>query len=67
MISTESPRTVAQAAAELNVSPSTVRAWLAQRRLGFVRLGRAVRVPSAEIRRLLETGYVPAAGRPEIG
>lgn len=53
------PRTVAQAAEELNVSRSTIRAWLVQRRLGCVHLGRAVRVPAVEITRLLEAGYVP--------
>lgn len=57
----EPPRTVDQAAAELNVKPTTVRAWIAQRRLGHVRLGRAVRVPYSEIRRLLEAGFVPAS------
>jgi excisionase family DNA binding protein len=54
------PLTVRQAAEELNVSVHTVRAWMAQRRLGYVRLGRAVRIPEAEIRRLLERGTVPA-------
>ncbi len=54
------PRTVSQAAAELNLSQGTIRAWIAQRRIGIVRLGRAVRVPSAEIQRLLDSGYVPA-------
>ena len=34
------PRTVEQAAAELNLSRATIRAWIAQRRLGHVRLGR---------------------------
>jgi excisionase family DNA binding protein len=60
------PRTVAEAAAELNLSQGTIRAWIASRRIGFVRLGRAIRVPSAEIRRLLDAGYVPA-GRQEVG
>lgn len=55
------PRTVDQAAEELSVSTSTIRAWIAQRRLGFVRLGRAVRIPAEEIRRVLKTGFVPAA------
>ncbi len=55
------PRTVEQAAEELNLSPATIRAWIAQRRLGHVRLGRAVRVPAAEIQRVLEVGYVPPA------
>lgn len=57
------PRTVAQAAAELNVAPSTVRAWIAQRRLGHVRLGRAIRVPHAEIERVIEEGFTPARDR----
>ena len=55
----EQPRTVGQAAAELNLSRGTIRAWVYQRRLGHVRLGRAIRIPVAEIRRLLEAGYVP--------
>ncbi len=54
------PRTVAEAAAELNLSRATIRAWVAQRRLGHVRLGRAVRIPADEIQRLLEVGFVPA-------
>lgn len=53
------PRTVEQAAAELNLSRATIRAWIAQRKLGHVRLGRAIRIPADEIQRLLRTGYVP--------
>jgi excisionase family DNA binding protein len=53
--------TVKQAAAELNVSAHTIRSWIAVRRLGVVRLGRSVRVPVAEIERLIENGTVPAA------
>lgn len=53
------PRTVEQAAQELNLSKATIRAWVAQRRLGCVRLGRAVRIPVAEIKRVLDLGYVP--------
>lgn len=53
------PRTVQQAAEELNLSRATIRAWIAQRRLGHVRLGRAVRIPVAEIKRVLDLGYVP--------
>ena len=55
------PRTVEQAAEELNLSKATIRAWVSQRRLGHVRLGRAIRIPVAEIRRVLEAGYVPAS------
>lgn len=53
------PRTVEQAALELNLSRATIRAWIAQRRLGHVRLGRAIRIPVQEIQRVLEGGYVP--------
>ena len=55
------PRTVVEAAEELNMKPGTMRAWIAQRRIGHVRLGRAVRIPPAEIQRLLRSGYVPPA------
>lgn len=54
------PRTVEQAAVELNVAQSTIRAWIGQRRIGFVRLGRSIRIPSSEIDRLLEQGFTPA-------
>lgn len=55
------PRTVEQAALELNLSKSTIRAWVGQRRIACIRLGRAVRIPASEIGRLLELGTVPAA------
>ncbi len=62
MVRTDSqPRTVEQAAAELNLSRATIRSWIAQRRLGHVRLGRAIRIPVDEIQRVMETGYVPPA------
>jgi excisionase family DNA binding protein len=63
MEQTGQPRTVTQAAAELNMSQGTIRSWIAQRLIGFVRLGRSVRVPSAEIQRLLDRGFVPAEQR----
>ena len=53
-------RTVAEAARDLNVSVHTIRAWIARRKLGCVRLGRAVRVPASEITRLVEKGTIPA-------
>lgn len=56
----KNPRTVSAAADELNVSVSTIRAWIAQRRIAFIRLGRAIRIPAGEIERLLEDGLVPA-------
>ena len=38
--------TVRQAALELNVSVHTIRAWIYNRRIGYVRLGRAIRESS---------------------
>jgi excisionase family DNA binding protein len=59
----DQPRTVAQAAAELNLSKGTIRLWITQRRIGHIRLGGAIRIPVREIRRLLEAGYVPPEPR----
>ena len=60
MKDTSSPlRTVDQAARDLNVSVHTIRAWIARRKLGSVRLGRAVRIPASEISRLVENGTIP--------
>jgi excisionase family DNA binding protein len=56
----ERPRTVGEAAEELGLSVHTIRAWIAARRLAHVRLGRAIRVPAAEIRRVLERSAVSA-------
>lgn len=44
----------------LNVSTKTAWNWIAQGRVGVVRLGRAVRVPQEEIDRLIEEGFTPA-------
>lgn len=60
VVRSASLRTVEEAAEEMRLSPHTIRAWIASRRLGHVRLGRAIRVPSSEIQRLLERGTVPA-------
>lgn len=56
----ERPRTVSEAAEELGLSVYTVRAWIADRRLGHLRLGRAIRVPAEEIRRVIEQSTIPA-------
>jgi len=47
-------------AARLGVKESTVRAWLAAGKLGYVKLGRAVRIPEEEIARLVANGFRPA-------
>jgi excisionase family DNA binding protein len=56
----ERPRTVAEAADELGLSVHTVRAWIADRRIGHLRLGRAIRIPASEIRRVIHQSTVPA-------
>ena len=56
----ERPRTVGEAAEELGLSVNTIRAWVAGRRLAHLRLGRAIRIPAAEIRRVIEKSTVPA-------
>jgi excisionase family DNA binding protein len=56
----ERPRTVAEAATDLGLSVHTIRAWVAARRLAHIRLGRAIRIPAAEIRRVIERNTVPA-------
>jgi excisionase family DNA binding protein len=56
----ERPRTVSETAEELGLSVYTVRSWIASRRLAHLRLGRAIRIPAEEIRRVIEQSTVPA-------
>lgn len=48
--------TVAEAAKELRVSQRSVRRWIALGQVRSVRLGRALRLPRSELRRLAEAG-----------
>ena len=59
------PLTVGAAADALGLSVHTVRAWIANRRLRHVRLGRAIRVLPADIKKLLRSAVVPVAKRRE--
>ena len=52
--------TVFEAAKLLTLSPKTLRAWCGSRRIGVVRLHRAVRIAASEIQRLISEGTVPA-------
>lgn len=52
--------TVKQAADEMGLSARTIWAWVYARKIGVVRLGRAVRVPQQAIDELIEFGTVPA-------
>jgi len=52
--------TVGEAAQRLRLKEKTLRRWIALRKIEFVRAGgRAVRIPSAEIDRVIERGRVP--------
>lgn len=51
---------VPEVAELLALSEKTVWAWIGGRRIGVIRLGRAVRVPVSEIDRLVEEGTTPA-------
>lgn len=51
---------VPEAAETLALSQKTIWQWIGERRIGVVRLGRAVRIPQSEIDRLMEEGSTPA-------
>jgi excisionase family DNA binding protein len=65
MSATSIPKTHTEreAATLLRVSIHTIRAWRYQRRLGYIKLGKAVRIPHREIARVLRHGNVPALPR----
>jgi excisionase family DNA binding protein len=52
--------TVREAADKTGLSQACLRRWIAERRIGFVRLGRAIRITSAELERIIAEGAVPA-------
>lgn len=50
---------VEQAAERLAVQPATIRNWIWNRRIVYVRIGRrAIRIPESEILRIIEAGTV---------
>jgi excisionase family DNA binding protein len=54
--------TVHQAAQELGIKESTVRAWLMRRKISCVRLSpRCVRISSEEVSRLIRENTIPRA------
>jgi excisionase family DNA binding protein len=52
--------TVPITARRLGLAEKTLWAWIAARRIGVVRLGRAVRIKNSEIQRLIDEGSTPA-------
>jgi excisionase family DNA binding protein len=59
--------TVFEAAKSLAVKPVTIRLWAAQRKIGSVKLGRSLRIPLAEISRLVDSGYTPPRPSTPVG
>jgi len=55
--------TVNQSAEQLGLSARTLWTWIYARKLGIVRLGRAVRIPQTAIDELIEAGSIPARVR----
>lgn len=53
--------TVPEAARALGLSQAAIRAWIAQRRITFTRIGRrAIRIPISVVNDIIENGTVPA-------
>jgi len=52
--------TVPEAAALLRLKPSTIRAWVCQRRIAFVKVGRLVRIRRCDAQALIEGNIVTA-------
>lgn len=52
--------TVAEVAQRLGLQPSTIRLWIAKRKLSYVKLGRSVRIPDAEVDRIIRASTIPA-------
>jgi len=51
-------RTIDEAAQRLRLKPKTVRRWVFLRKVSYVKVGASVRIPEAEIRRIIEEGTV---------
>lgn len=56
--------TVGEVAARTGWKPCTVRKKILRRELGYVKLGRSVRIPESELERLISDGFRPALTEP---
>ena len=52
--------TVREASQRLGLQEGTLRLWLAQRRLPYVKLGRAVRIPADAVEQYINANTIPA-------
>jgi len=59
--------TIAESAALLRVKPSCIRRWIWERKIAIVHVGRLVRVPHAEVNRIVQQGTRPVTGERERG
>jgi excisionase family DNA binding protein len=50
--------TVPEAAALLRLKPSTIRAWVCQRRIPYVKLGRLVRIKRTDAEALIRASFI---------
>ena len=57
--------TVAEAAQQLRKQESTLRRMILERRIGYVKIGRSVRIPLEVVEDMIATGYRPPIARPE--
>ena len=51
---------ILQAAERLGIQEKTLRFWIWQRKIEFVKIGRSVRIAEGVIEQLIERGTVPA-------
>lgn len=59
--------TVPEAAALLRLKPSTIRAWVCQRRIPYVKLGRLVRIRRSDAEAVIQSSVVPAEDETLVG
>ncbi|MGZ4829200.1 MAG: helix-turn-helix domain-containing protein [Candidatus Angelobacter sp.] len=55
--------TVNEAAQALGVKAATIRSWIWKRQIEYVKISRAVRIPTRAIEKVIERGTVPALER----
>ncbi len=50
---------VNEAARKLGMKDPTIRLWMAQGKIAYCKLGRAVRIPESEVDRLIRESLIP--------
>jgi len=53
---------IRQSAERLGIKEKTLRFWIWQRKIEFVKIGRSVKISEEVIERIIERGTVPAKG-----